>query len=243
MVRKALTPIAIAAAQPRPPRLSSSEDVETHLLVCIAEFALSQFDYAAAGGPRLLEFLDGLPLATRWLHGHHVVWQTGQQNAPEGYGHERHTHCSAFVAAVALMLDVYILRPPNHRQNDLANAQGDWLAGRVAYVGPTAIASGWESLGVSGDRGALRLAVEHANSGRLVVCLYRTPADQGKPGHICIVRPQSFSGSSSGPLVMSVGERNHSSVHMQSAFGSHPGAWPNEIELYAVNTALQHDFR
>lgn len=56
---------------------------------------------ATPGANRLAGFLDGLHVETRWLKGHHIVWQTGQQNGPNGVGPEGHTHCSAFVAALA----------------------------------------------------------------------------------------------------------------------------------------------
>jgi hypothetical protein len=78
-------------------------------------------DYTPGGGPRLTEFLDGLPLPTCWIHHHRVVWQTGQQNAPEGQGPEAETHRSAFIAAVALVLDIYLL-PLNHGQELLDDA-------------------------------------------------------------------------------------------------------------------------
>ena len=68
--------------------------------------------YTPPGGARLTEFFDALPVTTRWIHHHRIVWQTGQQNAPDFEGPMAHTHCSAFVAAVALMLDIYLLRPP-----------------------------------------------------------------------------------------------------------------------------------
>ena len=68
------------------------------------------------GGSRLQQFLDGLPVEANWVAGHHIVWQTGQQNGPDGAGPDDHTHCSAFVAAVALDLDISILRPPAHPQ-------------------------------------------------------------------------------------------------------------------------------
>ena len=105
------------------------------------------------------EFLDALPVTTRWVHHHRVVWQTGQQNAPEGVGPMAHTHCSAFVAAVALMLDMYLLRAPVHSQQGLANAQADWFAGTGGHKGPTALDSGWIPLGASGDDTALTDAV------------------------------------------------------------------------------------
>jgi hypothetical protein len=205
--------------------------------------------YTPAGGPRLTEFLDGLPLTSRWIHHHRVVWQTGQQNAPEGQGPEAETHCSAFIAAAALMLDIYVLRPPNHGQELLANAQAAWLAGEATYPGPTAAASGWIALGSSGDPGALKAAVDAANLGRLVVGVYKAPSvrkPDGKlhqvPGHTCIVRPQSAAAvGDDGPRVMCAADVNRTDTPMQTAFHAHPEAWPDRIALYACPTDLEKD--
>ena len=133
------------------------------------------------GGQRLLAFLDGLPVEARWLAGHRIVWQTGQQDGPDGVGPEDHTHCSAFVAAVALDLDIYVLRPPHHTQELLANAQVEWLGGAI-FPGPAAAASGWSSLGKASDAGALAAAVSAANSGKLVIAGYRQPDVDGVRG-------------------------------------------------------------
>ena len=75
------------------------------------------------GGERLRVFLDGTHVETRWIANYHVVWQTGQRNGPAQGDPAHHTHCSAYVAAAALYLDIYILRPPHHGQLHLANAQ------------------------------------------------------------------------------------------------------------------------
>lgn len=205
--------------------------------------------YTPAGGPRLTEFLDGLPLTTRWIHHHRVVWQTGQQDAPEGQGPEAETHCSAFIAAVALMLDIYLLRPPHHGQELLANAQATWLAGEGTYPGPTAAESGWTALGSSGDAGALKAAVDAANSGQLVVGVYKAPSvrkSDGKlhavPGHTCIVRPQSATAfGDDGPRVMCAADVNKTDAPMRTAFQAHPEAWPDRIGLYACPTDLEED--
>jgi hypothetical protein len=201
--------------------------------------------YTPAGGPRLAEFLDCLPVKTRWIHNHRVVWQTGQQNAPESQRTTEETHCSAFVAAVALMLDIYILRAPHHGQDDLANAQADWLAGGAAFGGPTAKASHWIALGSSGDAGALKAAVDAANLGKLVVGFYRAaPGSDGKPvpGHACIVRPQSAAAvGDDGPHVISVADDNRPDTPMKTAFHAHPEAWPDRIALYAHATDLEKD--
>jgi hypothetical protein len=93
-------------------------------------------DGILSGGARLQEFLDGLPIEAQWLAGHHIVWQTGQQNGPDGVGPDDHTHCSALAAAIALDLDTYLLRPPNHQQLLLSNAQMDWLAGTGTFSVP-----------------------------------------------------------------------------------------------------------
>ena len=75
-----------------------------------------------------------------WIAGEHVDWQTG---LPDGKAERlpgKHTHCSAFVASAAEALDVYILRPPEHGQVLLANAQNEWVAS------PMATAAGWRRL-------------------------------------------------------------------------------------------------
>ncbi len=205
----------------------------------------------ADGGSRLQAFLDGLPVEQNWIAGHHVVWQTGQQNGPDGVGPESHTHCSAFVAAVALDLDIYVLRPPNHAQELLANAQVDWLGAVGDAPGPTAAAAGWQDLGRSDAADAWAIAVAAANAGRLVVAGYRQPATTNPvtgatsqaPGHIVVVRPQTGPVSAaSGPQAIMAGERNWREVLMAAAFAAHPGAWPDAIRLFAHDTDLQADF-
>ena len=104
--------------------------------------------YPPAGGARLNEFLDGLPILTRWLPGHRIVWQTGQQSGPKQIPASHHTHCRAFAAAVALYLDIYLLRPPQHGQAQLANAQTFWLSGEESFPGiGSAGDNGWTTLG------------------------------------------------------------------------------------------------
>jgi hypothetical protein len=209
----------------------------------------SASDFTPAGGPRLAEFLDALPVTTRWIHDHRVVWQTGQQNAPEGSGLTPETHCSAFAAAVTLMLDIYLLRPPNHGQDRLANAQADWLEGAATFPGPTASDSGWIALGSSGDAGALTAAVDTANAGRLVIAIYKASPVRGPdgtlhpvPGHVVIVRPQSATAvGADGPHVMSVADVNRPDTTMRTAFHAHPQAWPDRIGLYAHPTDLEKD--
>ena len=203
----------------------------------------------SAGGLRLEQFLDDMSVETRWIAGHHIVWQTGQQNGADGSTPEDHTHCSAFVAAVALDLDIYILRPPNHPQELLANAQVAWLDGDI-YSGPAAIASGWQPLGTSGDPAVTARAVGLANAGKLVVGGYQQPdvIDPAtgilvrKPGHVVVVRPQQGDfASATGPLVTMASTRNWRLIQMAAAFSAHPGAWPAAIRLFVHDTDLEED--
>src|SRR5271154_5106000 len=124
------------------------------------------------GGERLKEFLDGTHVETRWIANYHVIWQTGQRNGPAQGDPGHHTHCSAYVAAAALYLDIYILRPPHHGQLRLANAQVSWLGGVGTERGPTAAEAGWGSVGISGDEGILDRSIAAANAGKLVVAGY-----------------------------------------------------------------------
>ena len=136
--------------------------------------ALTIGDARAAGsfddGHRLAAFLDSLQVESRWPAGVHVNWQTGLPDGKTEQFEGKHTHCSAFVASAAKQLGVYILRPPDHGQMLLANAQYDWLAAEGATNGWTPAADGFS-------------AQQAANRGFLVVAAYKNH-DDDRPGHI-----------------------------------------------------------
>jgi hypothetical protein len=167
--------------------------------------------------------LDSMGVETKWIAGAHVDWETG---LPDGVAEKlpgRHTHCSGFVAAAAEKLGVYILRPPEHGQELLANAQNEWLAieGR---------AEGWRPLDGPVD------AQNAANRGLLVVASYHNH-NSDKPGHIAIVRPGDKSVEkllAEGPDVIEASTINESSISVKAGFAGHVYAWGNdEIDYYA----------
>lgn len=171
----------------------------------------------------LFQSIDSLDVEHHWLAGAHVAWETG---IPDGHAESavgRHTHCSAFVAAAAKRAGIYILRPPEHPQTLLANAQYDWLGSR----GST---HGWQKLKDGID------AQYHANLGWLVVATYRNGRDD-KAGHIAIVRPSDKDAgalSVEGPQITQAGENNFTSIPLRVGFAAHPGAWNRqEIRFYA----------
>ncbi len=174
-------------------------------------------------GHRLGVFLDGLDVENRWPAGVHVNWESGLPDGKIETFEGRHTHCSAFVASAAKQLGVYILRPPEHGQVLLANAQFDWLREKGAQYGWTAVADGYE-------------AQRSANRGFLVVAAYLNHSSN-KPGHIAIVRPSGKTHEqiiSEGPQIIQAGVRNYRSVSLRVGFSGHPSAWANnEVRYYA----------
>lgn len=76
-------------------------------------------------GQRLARFLDGTGVDHLWIIGNRVNWETGEAIAAGTK--PTTTHCSAFAAAAGERLGVYVLRPPQHGQILLANAQLGWL--------------------------------------------------------------------------------------------------------------------
>jgi hypothetical protein len=181
-------------------------------------------------GQRLARFLDGTGVDHRWLAGHHVDWLTGVATFGTS---EKATHCSAFVAAAADRLGVYVLRPPDHSEDLLANAQLRWL--RDAPTG-----SGWRSLP---DPVAAQAA---ANRGDLVLEAFENPNPR-RPGHIAIVRPSEQSRADldrDGPRETQAGETNALDTFTAQGFRHHPGAWVPEGQggiryyVHAINWAL-----
>jgi hypothetical protein len=175
-------------------------------------------------GERLAATLDSMNVESLWLANEHVNWETGEADRGADYeGPGNHTHCSAFAASAAKKLGVYLLRPPDHGQQLLSNAQAEWLAGEAGRQ------SGWRK--VSDMEKAQRLA----NEGTLVLAIFPNP-DPRAPGHIAIVRPSEKSTrafSENGPEVIQAGQHNHAKINIRTAFENHPGAWPDGIRYYA----------
>lgn len=124
----------------------------------------------------ILKVLDESDVENLWSKHRHVNWETGVPDEPADYkGREADTHCSALAAAMGERVGVYMLRPPGHAQELLANAQTAWFdstRGRKA---------GWYSVDTPEQAQAL------ANMGKLVVVSYQSP-DPHHSGHIGIVR-------------------------------------------------------
>jgi hypothetical protein len=177
----------------------------------------------SGGGRRLTMTLDDLNVESLWLAHAHIDWETGKQDRAEDFhGPANHTHCSAFAAAAAKQMGVYLLRPPEHGQVLLANAQAEWLnsaEGRKA---------GWQS--VDNMREAQRLA----NQGNLVLVVFANP-DRHTPGHVAIVRPSEKSLHAleeNGPQTIQAGNHNFNSTNVRMGFHNHEGAWPDGVRYF-----------
>ena len=165
-------------------------------------------------GERLAHILDDSDVSHRWLAGWHVDWRTGVKDRTEPGGPEAKTHCSAFAAAMADRLRIYVLRPPQHSQGLLANAQMRWMRDHGAE-------HGWRALGSYVEAQAA------ANRGELVLEAFENP-DRHKPGHIAIVRPSDQTRAEldrDGPQETQAGEQNAVSTTTATGFRHHRGAW------------------
>lgn len=197
------------------------------LLVLLAAASLAGLARGSSGtfddGHRLATFLDSLDVENRWPAGLHVSWETGIPDGKVEKTEGKHTHCSAFVASAAKQLGVYILRPPEHGQVLLANAQFEWLRDKGAEFGWYTVENGYE-------------AQRKANRGYLVVATYESH-NLEKPGHIAIVRPSGKSREqilSEGPEIIQAGMTNYRSTSLRVGFAGHPAAWEkNEVRYYA----------
>ncbi len=185
--------------------------------------ASAQTGAVSPRGQWLAAQLDQMDVEHKWIAGQHVDWETGLPDGSPERLPGRHTHCSAFVAAAAKRLGVYILRPPEHGQVLLANAQNEWLASEGRDEGWRLAPDGVE-------------AQDLANSGKLVVASYHNHRDE-KPGHIVIVKPSDkplADIEQEGPQVIQAGTVNSSSISAKAAFAGHPAAWrDHEIDYYA----------
>lgn len=192
-----------------------------------AASARAQQSQIAPQATWVAEKVASMGVETKWIAGAHIDWLTGLPDGEPELHPGQHTHCSAFVAATAQALGIYILRPPEHRQELLANAQNEWLASEGRSYG-------WFPLS-----GAIE-AQNAANRGEFVVASYHNHRSD-KPGHIAVVLPSKKTATeiaSEGPTVAMAGTFNSASVSVKLGFAGHPHAWAdNEIDYYA------HDVR
>jgi len=172
-------------------------------------------------GQRLAETLDSMHVERLWLAGHQVNWRTGEPTGKAFADKAGHTHCSAFAAAAAEKLGIYLLHPPEHSATLLANAQEDWLRSSGAMQGWHAVVSPIQ-------------ARELANEGELVIVICKNP-DKTRPGHVAIVRPSLWSDQKvllEGPEITQAGLINHTSTSTKEGFKNHPGAFENGQLMY-----------
>src|ERR1700733_4599632 len=132
------------------------------LLVPVAAHAEPCCGQITPQGRQLAQFLDGSGVDHLWIAGWHIDWATGEADREDPGGPEAKTHCSAFAAAMAERVHVYLLRPPDHAQALLANAQTRWLRDHGAE-------QGWQELATPVE------AQSAANSGALVLEAFENP--------------------------------------------------------------------
>jgi len=182
----------------------------------------------SAQGRRLETVLDGMNVESLWLAHEHVNWETGEPDKDADYaGPGRSTHCSAFAAAVGKQLGIYMLRPPEHGQILLANAQAEWFRGLGGRQ------NGWRDVRTAQEAQSL------ANQGDLVVVVYESP-DPHRPGHVAIVRPAHRLErllEQNGPEITQAGQKNYLKTSTKVGFQAHPGAWPDGVKYYAHTIA------
>lgn len=204
------------------PRATLPRAVTTWVVLAVA-VSVTRAGEIAPAGERLARVLDSMDVEQRWLAGQTVHWRTG---TTDRRGHQGATHCSAFVAAACDRVGVYILRPPDHSQTLLANAQNAWLRREGARFGWRRVDSPVE-------------AQHLANLGEIVVASYRNP-DRHRPGHIAVVRPDAKADAAildEGPQVIQAGRSNYRSTTLARGFIHHPGAWrTGEISFFAHAT-------
>jgi hypothetical protein len=181
-------------------------------------------------GRRLRDFYLSLDVEHLWIAGQHINWETGIADKPDATS-GNHTHCSAFVAAACKKLNIYILRPPEHKQVLLANAQFEWLKGSDA------LSAGWRPVtGADPYEAAQRLA----NKGMVVVAICQNP-DPAKPGHAALVMPDAMTTEkmeAAGPVCIMAGTHNFNKISLRNGFRSHLTEWPERSIMFYYNTNL-----
>ncbi|MBS1591698.1 MAG: hypothetical protein JST07_06260 [Bacteroidetes bacterium] len=187
-------------------------------VTCIGQQTIS----VNSEGKCLRDFYIKEDVANKWLSGHHINWETGESDNPNATKGIK-THCSAFVAAACKQLNIYILRPPQHKQELLANAQFDWLNSEDA------IQQGWKKIIDNPLIEAERLA----NEGYVVIASTKN-SNSHKPGHIALIIPKETSNkelTEKGPFLIQAAQTNGYDIYLRNGFKSHIKDWNQTSEV------------
>ena len=178
-------------------------------------------------GKKLKKFYLGLDVEHLWLAGGHVNCQTGLPDAPSTTEIEK-SHSPVFVAELCHRQGLYILRPPQHPQDMLANDQCDWLTTAEAKI------QGWNL--IAGDD-IYKQAQDYANKGHVVVAIYKNAAPNAT-GHVAAVMPALISSkelSEEGPKIIMAGTHNFNNISLKAGFKHHVTTWPASGILFYYN--------
>jgi hypothetical protein len=193
------------------------------LFVVLLSIVNAKGDEITPEGKKLAAFYDSMHVEKLWLPGQYVEWKTGEPLNKPVTDNKPHTHCSAFAAAACQRLDVYLLRPPEHSSQYLANAQYDWLLGEGKKKDWKAVETAWR-------------AQQLANQGQIVIAVYKEN-DPKKHGHIALVRPSEKSKlkvQHEGPQIIQAGMDNFVSASLVEGFKRHKDAWTtDQIRFYS----------
>jgi hypothetical protein len=181
-------------------------------------------------GQRLRSFYLSQSVETHWIAGSHINWETGEADKPDASS-GIHTHCSAFAAAACKRLNIYLLRPPEHNQILLANAQFAWLST------PAAMDAGWKLL--TGNT-AYEEAQSLANKGYVVLAICEN-TDNNKPGHVALIMPSEIAINKleeSGPMLIMAGTHNYNKISLKGGFRTHITEWPEHTIVFYYNKMI-----
>lgn len=178
--------------------------------------------FVSPEGQHLRDYYLSLDVEHLWLSGEKVNWDTGKPDRLSEKSGK--THCSAFVAAACYRMNIFILRPPYHKQNLLANAQFDWLKSEAGSD------TGWVRVTGKNIYEIWKQAQRLANAGIPVVASCENP-NPSEPGHIAMVFPSVVPLDTllaTGPRVIQAGAVNRVDAPLQVGFRLHIESWPEE---------------
>jgi len=194
-------------------------------LATLAACAALRAEPVTPAGAELAKRLDSMDVEHNWIVGHKIDWLTGK-DIPDSDQHA--SHCSAFAAAFCERYGVYLLRPPEHSQIYLANAQQDWLETKGAALG-------WKPVATAEE------AQKLANEGMLVLVTYKQPNPK-KPGHIAVIRPADLTAEAiqkDGPEETQAGAHNYTATVVRIGFAAHKGAFESGALKYFAHPPKQ----